>query len=146
MLSSKFFQAVGVLLIIIAFVMVGYAVHVVGTNSANIHQPQLKTVIAPHIRTVQILFGDGEEGLNNRFFLPSSIVIPQGDTVKWINDDVVSHTVTGEQFNSGLIWPQGSTYGLSSYSHKFDKSGIYSYFCQLHPYMNGFVHTSVNKK
>ena len=92
MLSNKFFQAVGVVLVIISFAMVGYAVHVVATNSANMHQPQLTTVIAPH--TVQILFGDGKEGLNNRFFLPSSIVIPQGDTVKWINDDIVSHTVT----------------------------------------------------
>ncbi|HXX98795.1 MAG TPA: plastocyanin/azurin family copper-binding protein [Candidatus Bathyarchaeia archaeon] len=144
MLSNKFFQAVGVVLVIISFAMVGYAVHVVATNSANMHQPQLTTVIAPH--TVQILFGDGKEGLNNRFFLPSSIVIPQGDTVKWINDDTVSHTVTAAQFNSGLIWPQGSTYGLSSYSHKFDTSGRYSYFCQLHPYMNGVVLTSVNKK
>lgn len=146
MRSNKFFQAVGVVLVIISFAMVGYAVHVVGTNSANMHQNQLTTVIAADTHTVQILSGDGKEGLNNIFFLPSSIVIPQGDTVKWINDDTVSHTVTAAQFNSGLIWPQGSTYGLSSYSHKFDTSGRYSYFCQLHPYMNGVVLTSVNKK
>ena len=100
--------------------------NVVRTNLANICQPKLTTVIAPHIHTVQILFGDDKDGLNNRFFLPCRIVIPQGDTVKWINDDTVSHTVTAAQFNSGLIWPQRSTYGLSSYSHKFDTSGIYS--------------------
>lgn len=146
MSSNKIFQAVGVALIIISVAMVGYAVHAVGTNSANMHEPQLTTVIAPHTHTVQILFGDGKEGLNNRFFLPSSIVIPQGDTVQWINDDTVSHTVTAVRFNSGLIWPQGSTYGLSSYSHRFDTSGRYSYFCQIHPYMSGVVLANANEK
>jgi len=65
MRSNKFFQAVGVVLVIISFAMVGYAVHVVGTNPADMHQPQLTTVIAPHTHTVQILFGDGKEDLNN---------------------------------------------------------------------------------
>jgi Copper binding proteins, plastocyanin/azurin family len=145
MSSNKLFQVVGISLIIISFVMVGYAVYVAATNAEKMHEPHLMTVIAPHIHMVQILFGDGREGLNKVFYLPSSIVIPQGDTVKWINDDTVSHTVTAARFNSGLIWPQGSTYGLSSYGHKFDTSGTYSYFCQIHPYMSGVVLTNIDK-
>lgn len=146
MSSNKLFQAFGLLLIIISFVMVSYAVYVAATNTEKMHEPHLMTVIAPHTHMVQILFGDGREGLNKVFYLPSSIVIPQGDTVKWINDDTVSHTVTAERFNSGLIWPQGSTYGLTTYSHKFDISGTYAYICQLHPYMSGVVLTNIEKK
>jgi hypothetical protein len=146
MSGNKLFQVVGISLIIISFVMVGYAVYVVATNTEKIHEPHLMTIIAPHTHMVQILFGDGREGLNKVFYLPSSIVIPQGDTVKWINDDTVSHTVTAAQFNSGLIWPQASTYGLSYYSHKFDTSGTYAYFCQIHPYMSGVVLTNISHK
>ena len=125
--------------------MVGYTVYISATNAEKMHEPHLMTVIAPHTHIVQILFGDGREGLNKVFYLPSSIGIPRGDTVKWINDDTVSHTVTAARFNSGLIWPQGSTYGLSSYNHKFDTSGTYAYFCQLHPYMTGVVLTNIDK-
>jgi hypothetical protein len=125
--------------------MVGYAVYVVATNAEKMHEPHLMTVIAPHTHMIQILFGDGREGSNKVFYLPSSIVIPQGDTIKWINDDTVSHTVTAARFNSGLIWPQGSTYGQSSYSHKFDTSGTYEYFCQIHPYMSDIVLTNIDK-
>jgi len=143
MSSNKLFQVVGISLIIISIVMVGYAVYVEATNAEKMHEPHLMTIIAPHTHIIQILFGDGREGWNKVFYLPSSIVIPQGDTVKWINDDTVSHTVTAARFNSGLIWPQGSTYGLSSYSHKFDTSGTYAYFCQLHPYMSDVILTNM---
>jgi plastocyanin len=145
MSSNQLFQMVGISLIIISFVMVGYTVYVLATNAEKMREPHLMTVITPHTHMVQILFGDGREGLNKVFYLPSSIGIPRGDTVKWINDDTVSHTVTAARFNSGLIWPQGSTYGLSSYNHKFDTSGTYAYFCQLHPYMTGVVLTNIDK-
>jgi len=158
--ANRILRAIGLALIIISVAVVGYAVQVVRTSTASIHQPPLTTAISPlsnrttqvstsgvnsHTHIVQILFGDGKEGLNNRFFLPSRTIIPQGDIVHWINDDTVGHTVTAVRFNSGLIWPQGSTYGPSSYSHKFDKSGTYAYFCQIHPYMSGVVFANVQE-
>jgi len=159
MAANKILRAIGLALIIISVVVVTYAVQVVRMSTASIHQSQFTTVIGPmssnrtteipgsnsHTHIVQILFGDGKEGLNNRFFLPSRAVIPQGDTVQWINDDTVGHTVTAVRFNSGLIWPQGSAYGPSSYSHKFDKSGTFAYFCQIHPYMSGVVFANVQE-
>lgn len=160
MTANRILQGVGVALIIISLAAVGYAVQTVRVNSLNLHQPPPTTFITPsgnktgqqqavstnpHTHIVQILFGDGKEGWNNRFFSPSRTIVNQGDLVKWINDDTVGHTVTAVYFNSGLIWPQGSSYGPSSYSHLFNKSGTFAYFCQIHPYMSGVVFADVQE-
>jgi plastocyanin len=60
----------------------------------------------------------------------------------------VGHTVTSVAFNSGQIWPQAeynandksNMQGSPTYSHTFDRKGVYSYFCQIHPYMSGTVY------
>lgn len=159
MAANRILQIVGVALIIISLAAVGYAVQIVRVNTLSLHQPPTTTAITPsssktnqtvtsnnpHIHIVQILFGDGKEGWNARFFSPSRTIVHQGDLVQWINDDTVGHTVTAVRFNSGLIWPQGSIYGPSSYTHKFDNSGTYAYYCQIHPYMSGVVFTGVQE-
>jgi plastocyanin len=160
MATNRIFQIVGVALIIISLAAVGYAVQIGRVNTLSLHQPPTTTRITPpsgnkinqvpasnnpRLHIVRILFGDGKEGWNARFFSPSRTLVHQGDLVQWINDDTVDHTVTAVRFNSGLIWPQGSSYGPSSYSHRFDKSGTYAYFCQIHPYMSGVVFTDVQE-
>jgi plastocyanin len=84
--------------------------------------------------------GDGMPGYRTTYFTPTSLHIHAGDTVRWINKDAVSHTVTAVAFNSGLIWPNGSIYGQSTYAHTFNIPGIYVYFCEIHPYMGGIVY------
>jgi plastocyanin len=160
--TNRILQAVGVALIIISLAAIGYVVQIGRVNTLNPHQPPTTTNISPsnnsishevasnnggnsHSHIVQILFGDGKEGWNNRFFSPSRVIAQSGDSVKWVNDDTVGHTVTAVKFNSGLIWPQGSTYGPSSYSRLFDKPGTYAYFCQIHPYMSGVVYAGVQE-
>ena len=66
-------------------------------------------------------------------FLPSALQVNAGTTVKWINQDTITHTVSGEKFESGSI-PPGS-----SYSYKFDSPGNYSYSCLIHPSMHGSI-------
>ncbi len=95
--------------------------------------------------TVQIPFGAGKPNNLFEYFEPSSIHINKGDTINWINKDSVSHTVTAARLNSGLIWPESSTFGKSNYSHTFDHSGVYSYFCQIHPYMSGTVYVDTDE-
>ncbi len=163
--ANRILQAVGLALIIISLAAIGYVVQVSRVNTLSLHQPPSTPNVSPSNRNtnstthqvasnidgksrthiVQILFGDGKEGWNNRFFSPSRVIIQQGDSVKWINDDTVGHTVTAVRFNSGLIWPQGSSYGPSSYSRVFDKSGTFAYFCQIHPYMSGVVFAGVQE-
>ena len=116
MATNRILQVLGVALIIISLAAVGYAVQIGRVNTLRIHQPpnttpssnvtnQVPAPNNPRIHIVQILFGDGKEGWNARFFSPSRTIIHQGDLVQWINDDTVGHTVTAVRFNSGLIWP-----------------------------------------
>lgn len=78
-------------------------------------------------------------------FDSDSITVAPGTLVTWNNSDIASHTVTsgspsdnqtGTVFDSGLIKP-GKTY-----SFNFKNSGIYHYFCQLHPWMAGVVNVA----
>lgn len=94
---------------------------------------------------IVIPFGDGAPGIRTTYFTPTTLHIHSGDTVKWINKDSVSHTVTAMAFNSGLIWPIGSTEGSSTYSHTFTIPGVYVYFCQIHPYMGGIVYVDTQE-
>jgi len=70
--------------------------------------------------------------------------ISGGEIILWKNIDSTAHTVTSgspdegksNYFDSKIIVP------LNNFSHKFDDSGSFSYFCELHPWMTGLV--SVN--
>ena len=64
-----------------------------------------------------------------------------GEEVSWQNKDTEVHTVTSGTpaggpdglFDSGLI--ENYMY----FSHTFDESGTYDYFCMIHPWMEGKV-------
>ncbi|OGF57054.1 MAG: hypothetical protein A2Z21_10285 [Candidatus Fraserbacteria bacterium RBG_16_55_9] len=68
-------------------------------------------------------------------FNPPVIRVKKGTTVTWANMDNVPHTVTASDgsFRSGLLNQN------QSWSFTFDKPGIYSYFCEPHPYMQGQI-------
>ncbi|MBI2126489.1 MAG: hypothetical protein HYU02_04135 [Thaumarchaeota archaeon] len=68
-------------------------------------------------------------------FVPATVYIKKGSTVKWANQDFVAHTVTSVNgtFDSGLL-------GFGRvWEMKFDKIGAYQYFCLPHPYMVGTI-------
>lgn len=68
-------------------------------------------------------------------FNPTPVTIQVGDTVKWTNNDGVTHTVTSNTsvFNSGSI-PNGGTF-----SYTFTTAGTYGYHCSIHTSMTGQV-------
>jgi plastocyanin len=122
-----------------------------GSNVLPIMTSPLTTVVSSFnkepqkLKYVDIPFGAGKRYFRPEYFIPSSIVINSGDTVIWTNKDTVSHTVTAVAFDSGSIWPQGSANGPSAYSHTFLNPGVYSYFCQIHPYMSGTVYVNTQE-
>src|SRR5687768_12870804 len=61
-------------------------------------------------------------------FSPDSVTINVGDTVTWVNDTGVEHTVTANNgsFNSG---PPDSNF---TFSHTFNTAGTFGYHCQPH--------------
>jgi plastocyanin len=67
-------------------------------------------------------------------FHPSELYINKGDTILWINRDMVNHDVTGlpgKSWTSDTLYP-GSNWELSPYENT-------DYFCSIHPTMKGKV-------
>ena len=65
-------------------------------------------------------------------FSETSLTIRIGDTVEWLNKDVIPHTATATGkggFDSGVI-PAGQ-----SWRHTFEKAGRLPYVCTFHPTM-----------
>ena len=76
----------------------------------------------------------------DRCYIPSVIVVDSGNQVTWVNEDSAFHSVTSgfygeptELFDSGYLDP------FESYTLTFDETGIYDYYCTLHPWMKGQV-------
>jgi plastocyanin len=66
-------------------------------------------------------------------FSPATVEIKIGDTLEWKNDDLVPHTATSAQFNSGIM-AAGTTW-----RHTFAERGNFPYICNFHPQMKGVV-------
>ena len=76
----------------------------------------------------------GSSTLTTEAYQPNSSQISVGESVRWVNDDSLPHTLTsGEnatpdrRFNSGILGP------AATYEHAFTEADQYSYFCLLHP-------------
>ena len=66
-------------------------------------------------------------------FKPPSIVVREGDTVEWRNDDPVPHTATAK--DAGL--DSGEIAAGGRYRFVARKKGRFAYLCTLHPIMKG---------
>jgi plastocyanin len=68
-------------------------------------------------------------------FDPQTITINAGESVTWMNEDSVSHTVVADngEFESGQLG-QGETFSFT-----FASAGTYPYTCTIHPGMKGTI-------
>ena len=84
-------------------------------------QPQPKT------HTVTI------EGMR---FLPDALTVARGDTIVWVNKDMVPHTATSKagDFDSKVIESD------KSWKYTIRKRGAFAYICTLHPTMKAMLH------
>ena len=67
-------------------------------------------------------------------FSPASLTIRPGDTVHWVNKDLIPHTATAAGkggFDSGSIAPG------KWWRHTFKTKGTLPYVCTFHPTMKG---------
>ncbi len=73
--------------------------------------------------------------IENFSFGSGTVRVPVGTTVEWTNRDDIPHTVvsTDGLFKSDALDTD------DSFSHRFDRAGVYDYFCSLHPKMTGKV-------
>ncbi len=87
--------------------------------------------------------GGGDPGANEVFmqaiaFNPMEITIQAGESVTWINQDIVPHTATSgnpEDVEPGAIF-QSERFGQGgTFTHTFEDAGEFVYFCEVHPAM-----------
>ena len=74
-------------------------------------------------------------------FVPHILVVTQGDAVKFLNHDNVVHNVYS---------PDNEGYNLGSFkqnedrTYTFQKPGVYSQLCSVHPEMLGYIFVGQN--
>lgn len=68
-------------------------------------------------------------------FVPHVLPVVTGTVVRFLNSDPVPHNVFSPEgkYNLGT-WPAGQ-----ARDHKFDKAGVYTQLCRVHPEMEAFV-------
>jgi plastocyanin len=97
-------------------------------------------VVGQPSNSISIVAG-ASSATSPRFYDPSPSNISIGTSVIWTNNDNSPHTVTSRipysgplaVFDSNLIQPHGT------FSYTFTSSGIFNYYCKIHPFMNGQV-------
>ncbi len=68
-------------------------------------------------------------------FVPDSVRILVGETVRWINHDTDMHTSTSDNG----VWDSGNLATGEQFSFTFDSTGVYPYHCEIHPSMTGKI-------
>ena len=68
-------------------------------------------------------------------FSPTTLTVPVGATVTWVNGDEEPHAVTSR---TGVFASAGLEHE-ETFSRTFATAGTYQYFCALHPHMTGTV-------
>ncbi|HEY0670913.1 MAG TPA: cupredoxin family copper-binding protein [Longimicrobiales bacterium] len=73
--------------------------------------------------------------IKNLAYSQTTLKVPAGAVVVWVNDDPLAHTVTADdgsfssgEIKSGLRW-----------SHRFDTPGTFEFYCTPHPFMRATI-------
>jgi plastocyanin len=82
--------------------------------------------VPAHAETIEVT-------IDKLVFSPVEIKAKVGDTIAWINKDIVAHTATVRGGFDIMIEPNGSA------SLVLKKPGIIEYYCRFHPNMKGLV-------
>jgi plastocyanin len=67
-------------------------------------------------------------------FHPEELRVQRGDTIVWINRDLVPHSATAKDSSS---WTTGIVKQGERAQWVADRRGSLPYFCELHPTMKG---------
>jgi plastocyanin len=96
---------------------------------------------APMTVTIEPVVGSGAPGCEPECYSPTTATISAGGTVTFDNIDTAPHTATSGSAASGPdgVWDSSLIMVNSSYSVTLSDSGSYTYFCMVHPWMEGTV-------
>jgi len=99
--------------------------------------------------TIEVSMKNNPKGV----FVPATVNIKVGDTVKWTNPGIITHTVTFDPAQAATAanvalpagvapFDSGSMEEEATFSHTFTVKGTYKYICKMHEAM-GMVGTVV---
>ena len=73
--------------------------------------------------------------MENMRFQPGDLTVTRGDTIVWVNKDLVSHTATSKAggFDSQLVAAD------KSWRFTVQKNGDFAYVCTFHPTMTAML-------
>ena len=101
--------------------------HTATSTNQKTEQPKFSEPNSPN--TVKIL---------NFKYVPETLTIGTGVTVKFVNQDEEPHTVTAKNgsFDSKALDTQ------QTWTHTFNQAGNFPYLCSIHPYMKGTINVT----
>jgi plastocyanin len=70
---------------------------------------------------------------------PETLTVDAGTTVTWVNEDDFEHTVTSGTRDSPTDLFDETVAADESFSYTFEEPGTYSYYCSIHPGMDGVI-------
>jgi plastocyanin len=76
-----------------------------------------------HAATIQIT-------MENLVISPAEVTAKVGDTIEWVNKDVLAHTATARNGAFDVMLPPNKTIGLT-----LKNAGSVDYYCRFHPNM-----------
>lgn len=79
--------------------------------------------------------GMARVNLRDVAFRPDTVWISVGDSVTWVNGDLLEHTVEAEDSS----WSSGLLAAGQRYARVFGEPGEFPYVCGPHPHMRGIV-------
>ena len=68
-------------------------------------------------------------------FLPTEVTARVGDTIQWVNNDIVDHTATATK---GGDWDVMIVAGKQA-EQQLTRAGEIDYFCRFHPFMKAKI-------
>ena len=83
--------------------------------------------VPAHAATIQIT-------IDNLVFVPAEVSAKVGDTIEWINKDVLAHTATARNGDFDVTTPPKKTV-----SSILKKAGSIEYYCRFHPNMKAVL-------
>ncbi len=131
-----------VVVLIIVFGVVGYlTVFKQGSEPIVSAPPEapVSNVVTPLVNSEQGQAAPASEiivKIKNFTFEPATLNVKKGDTVKWINEDAVPHTVTSD---SGNLLNSPTLATGESFTFTFSSPVSENYHCKIHPMMKAKI-------
>jgi plastocyanin len=85
----------------------------------------LTASVSAHAETIPIV-------MDKLVFAPAEMQAKVGDTIEWINKDILAHTATATGGAWNVVIPPNKTEKLV-----LQKAGTVDYYCKYHPNMKG---------